>query len=241
MISRTKGFSLVELLITVVVSSLLLSLLINTFSSQMKSKLSSQRRLEISIQSNNLSLWFNQLFSQLKQYNFHDTDNKAIENKTVEQRLIEQHPILFGSKPLANVTLFSKDDRQSDRLAIFYQGRKGCNGQSFEYAKRELWLVVDEIYLQQGSLRCKSHDARYLLGMSNKPYSSRSVSLMQGLSDLQIKYLAIQEGAVSWLDAESINTEHVIKAVRVFISLNAKQLLQKQTHPAFFTLFVDEP
>lgn len=210
-----KGFTLIELLITLVVSSVLISLLINSFSSLLKSKVSSQQRLEVNIQANNLSLWFNQLFSRLKQYNFYDVHNKALESKAIEQDLIQQHPILYESNGLVNINLFSEDGNQSDKLVIFYQGSKGCNGQRFGYTNNELWLVIDEIYLQQDNLRCKSHDARYLLGLSNRSYTSRSVSLMQDVSDLQVKYLSTYNGLHSWLDAKNVRTHHTIIAAKL--------------------------
>lgn len=218
---HVKGFNLIELLIALAISSLIVTLLHGTYSSVIKSKLISQKNLDINIQSNNVSFWFSQVFSKLGQYNFYGVLNLPADAKLYEQTLIQQNPILFQSNDLTGLSLISQDGTKSDKLVVMYQGNKGCNGQGFSYDKHQLWLVIDEIYIQEENLRCKSHDARYLLGLSGEPYTSRSVSLMQGISGLQIKYLSLHNSSYSWLDAANTQQHHTIKAIRVTLTPNS--------------------
>ena len=215
---QVKGFNLIEVLIALAISSLVVTLLLETFSSAIKSKLKSQQKLEHNIQSNNVSFWFTQVFSKLGQYNFYGVNSVSNSTKLYEQALVQQNPILFHTNNVTGLDLISLEATKSDKLVVLYQASKGCNGQDFGYDPNHLWLVIDEIFIQHGNLRCKSHDARYLLGLSNQPYSSRSVSLMQGIRHLQIKYLSLHNNFYAWLDAAKIQQHHDIKAARVTLT-----------------------
>ena len=227
MVKFNKGFNFIEVSITLAIVGFIMSILLGVFQSMTTVRLSNQQQLSLEIQASTISFWFEELFSRLRQYNVYAMNNETPENTIFEQTAVHDSPILFSNSGFKDLTLMSQDG-ETDRLVLLYQSSSGCNGQRFNYKQNELLLLMDEIYVAGDDLRCKTYDARYMLGLTSNNSQSRSVSLLRGVHSFQIKYLTQKYGLLQWKNASQVEVLDRVRAARLDMSLSANYKRNKQ-------------
>ncbi len=218
--TRQQGFGLIELLITVLLSSICSLLLYSTFYNFSRQSLSIAQTNELQLKSQQLAYWLEHVLARAGQYNSYDNSNKAVSLKLSEYTFISSQPIALPRSFPQNLALGSADG-QSDRVVINLLSGRGCNGQKFNYSEDELFHVVEEIYIENGELRCRSYDGRYLVGIATRKSSFRSVGLVRGVERMQVKYLVRVNANRRFVDATQLNSASKVEAVKLELWLQA--------------------
>lgn len=237
LIRAQSGLTVIEVVITLLLTSICAQLIFkSTYGFTQQLFLVSEVN-DLEIKSQQLAYWLRQSLGRAGQYNVFDNNNKLVTNRESEQSFITSYPVAFTGIFKHKVNLGSGDGA-TDKIVINYLAQKGCNGQKYFYDNDELFHVVDEIYLDNGELRCRSYDGRYLTGMGVNKSSYRSVGLIQGVERMQAKYLVRHDTVFSFVDANELDSEQLVRAVKVELWLKdiaAKPLQVSQTYQSWLT------
>ncbi len=236
------GFSLIELMIVLLLTSVGMLVIHSNFLGLIKATLISNDKTDLQVKSQQVAYWFEQTLNKAGSYNRYDSRNK-LSPSSGEAEFIIRHPfVLLGT--LANNPELGVRDGDSDTIVMNTLADIGCNGQKFHYAADELFHVVNEIFVEFNELRCRSYDGRYLTGKHNIKGRWNSVSLAQGLSTMQVKYLVEDNLGTRYINAELLTNYSVVKAIKIELwltgdkaslqsmSLDSSSLLEPDTKVA---------
>lgn len=216
--SSHSGFNLIEVSIVLAITSFIVLVLHNSFMSLSETGLNTKTRLELFVQQQKLSSWLQSGLKQLGQYDAFNTLNIRPLNWQHEQTIILTTPIVLPLFYPKKPTLGSRDGK-SDSLVFNLQSERGCNGERFSGLAYELRHVVNELYVENSELRCRSYNGRYLTGLESNVSRWRSVSILRDVQSLQVKYNVIQDGLSRWFDADELQSSSAIYGLRLELLL----------------------
>lgn len=188
--SKTKGFTLVELLISMTLGLIITAGLVKVY------------------QSNNQLLTYNYALSNIQQdgryiisalrqsllpvgrYNEFSANLDRNVDVDMEAIYIRAHSVVLEADYDAEPALGSKEgaDEAPDTLVINIMSNTACTGSNFDFALDAEFHVVNEYYTEDNTLRCRGHDGRYLRGLKANGANGQSVTLMENVYDFQVMY-----------------------------------------------------
>ena len=223
-----SGFSLVELMIALLLSTLLMHSLLTGYFHFIQLQHSTKQHLEIMVNRQQAISWIIAILNQAGQHNVLDSNNRLEQGRLDEAAFIHSTPLVFTSVFAADPDLTSREGR-SDSLVINTMAKVGCNGQRFNYQNQELFHAVNELFVANGELRCRSYDGRYL--MARKPQSERpfSVSILKDVASLNLEYLVRHPHSFQWQNRNDIDEHSEVSAVRLELWLLKSEPTNKLT------------
>lgn len=207
-----RGFNLLELALVLAITSAGSLFLFSNYYALVRSTSLNNGNLDVVLKQQQLTHFFRQMLSSAGQYNIYDSKNSKPEN--TERELIVKHPIVLPNsyKKKSNLGV---SDGQSDSLVVNLMSDVGCNGRRFNYSNGEFFHIVNEVFVQDNVLKCRSYDGRFLTGRHESASRWSSVSLLNGVQEMQVSYL-VQTGLTSqYIDANELTHQHFVAAVKL--------------------------
>lgn len=212
MMTKPSGFNLLELTLVLALTSIFSVLLLANYFALVRSSSLNKSDLDTALKQQQLTYFFRQMLSSAGQYNKYDSRLELNDDK--EEALLVNHPIVlpnsFQTKPELGIA-----DGESDAFVINLLSDIGCNGRKFNYQGGELFHLVNEIFVQDNVLKCRSYDGRFLTGLKKAKSRWTSVSLLNGVKAMQVSYLVRGGTKVQYIDASKLNHQHSIAAVKL--------------------------
>lgn len=241
-----RGFSLIELIIALTISSILLILVVSVYDANHRLYLANKTLSEVFYDGQFIVPLLNSSMDSVGYNNVYVTELNDQIDINSEAEFISKNPIAttstFNSFPL--IKSIEGNDKP-DQIVLNTLGEKTCTGTNFDFNDGELFHVVNQYYLDGTTLRCKSYDGRYLRGLKSNTTSNYSVSLLENVQDMQIQYaikltcLGVNElQTFSWINADELSNianltsdEFDLVAVNIVILLGSNSVtsLSKQT------------
>lgn len=229
-----RGFTYIELMLVVVISVSISLALYQVLAQVNKARLAVTAELELQLTQQQLWYWFRHTLAQAGRYLSYHHNDQLLQWQQ-EQQFIEANPIAFNSLFPKRLKLTSKDGN-NDVVVLNSHSQVGCNGQNFSYQDGELFHLVNEVFVQNQELRCRSYDGRFLLGMHQQGAIWSSVSVATGVTKLQAKYLVAGAGGYQFLDAADVQPSDKVKALKVELWLQSNRQVTALTQQyAWFT------
>lgn len=214
---QSSGFSLLELTLALMLTSTLSFLLVANYFSILRGVSLSANTMDTALKHQQLTYFFQQMLSSAGQYNIFDVRNKITDDN--EQKLLLASPIVlpgsYGKKPKLGVK-----DAKNDTLAVNLMSDLGCNGRHFDYKKGEFFHLVNEVFVEANTLKCRSYDGRFLTGLKSLGARWSSVSLLNGVQQMQVYYLVKLGKTSRYLNASQLQHAHKVVAVKIKLILN---------------------
>lgn len=208
----STGFSLLELVFVLALSSACSLFLASHYLFLLRATSLNTSELDAVLKQQQLTYFFRQMLAAAGQYNMYDDRNKSPTEE--EQALLINHPVVlpmsFSRMPNLGVV-----DGPSDRLVLNLVSDVGCNGRRFHYRHGEQFHLVNEVFIQDNTLRCRSYDGRFLTGLTNTSSRVTSVSLLNGVQVMQVRYLIRLGTDSQYVDASELSQQDSIAAVRL--------------------------
>lgn len=243
------GFSFVELLVGLTISSVLLSLVVKVYDANHRLFLTNKAVTDL--------LYSSQFIIPLLNENVSLAGNTNVYSDKLNNQVdINDEAVFIVENAIATATSFlifplitsTEGGELPDTIVVNSIGSKSCTGTNFDYNDGELFHVVDQYYLDGTTLRCKSYDGRYLLGLKSNTRTSYSVSLLENVYDFQVEYGVELNNEISaegieelspeqdfiWVNADSLTTllieESVNQSTRIRIrAVNIELVLGVET------------
>jgi type IV pilus assembly protein PilW len=211
--SRQKGFTLVELMISLTLGLIITSALVRVY--QSNNDLQRYNYALSNIQQDGryvISLLRNSLI-EASRYNEFDSNLDRSVDIEVEKNFIKDHPVVIPGDFTVDATVGSIDGNSgsSDTLVVNMMQMDSCTGSNFDFVDGTEFHVVNEYFLDGNILKCRGHDGRYLRGLKANGSSNQSVTLLENVYDFQVLYGITQPvgpeevGAItSWVTADRV-------------------------------------
>lgn len=232
-ISAQSGFSLVELMISLLLAGVVVSSLIQIFvSHSVTAKLN--RALAYTQESGRFVI--DRLRHDTLTSGGYDIWSQPLNNtydSTIEAGFIHRHPVLLPNT-LASWPSLGSSEGNHDVLVVVGQARQDCRGYSLGYSSGELFPVVNEYYLADNSLRCRGYDLRVLQGYRSAVghNNHNAVTLAEDVMDWQVLYGIADENsagqAVQYLKANQLTTTSHVVTLRIALLLRSENELNIQ-------------
>jgi type IV pilus assembly protein PilW len=228
------GFSLLELLIALTIGSVITSLALRVYNANHQLFLTNKALENVFYDGQYIIPLLHSNIQQAGYSNVYSADLNTQVDINQEANFITAYPIAtelsFSLYPLI-ASLEGGD--APDQITINTSADKSCTGSNFDFNDGELFHVVNQYYLEETTLRCKSYDGRYLRGLKSNGGYNYSVSLLENVYDLQIQYLikvhAANDGNSSnserfvWVNANQLST--YLSAVTELVAVNLAVLI----------------
>lgn len=208
----STGFSLLELVFVLALSSACSLFLATHYLFLLRSTSLNTSELDSVLKQQQLTYFFRQMLATAGQYNIYDNRNKSPSKE--EQALLINHPIVLPMS-FPRMPNLGVNDGPSDRLVLSLISDVGCNGRRFHYSHGEQFHLVNEVFVQNNTLRCRSYDGRFLTGLSNISSRATSVSLLNGVQAMQVRYLVRLGADNQYVNATELSKQDSIAAVKL--------------------------
>ena len=254
------GFSLIELIIALSIA-LMLSLAISSISTEQKyTQVQQQALIEVTEKTQLQRSMFQHLLSQIGQFNPYDVNTYGIgENYPINSELgisFGRAPIVFKGDLLMMMDLGSEDRvSKADKLVLQKFSNQVCSGAKYKNAEFKLnpdmqFHIVEELFVDNGALKCRAYDGGYLLGNKDSELSDYSVTLLENVYGLKVMFLIKRLERWQWLSLndyrdvlESTLGGIYLKAIRIDSLIRSNTSFQfdnSRTSSSDFGEIVDE-
>ena len=245
-VNRAQGFTLVEVMIALVLGAIIsLAIIQIMISNSVTERLN---RALTSVQENGrfgmLRLQQNVLLAG--RYDPLSTDLNRSVDITEEYFFVRQHPVVLLNELRLRATLGITDgaDGSNDRLVVLGQHDLDCRGYHLGYLTGEEFPVVNEYFVEKGTLKCRGFDLRVLRGLRTAVGHNNhaAYSLLDGVESFQVLYGidALNDGRVSqYVNADNVVMPKNVIAIRIGMLLKSTEEINVNNTQAFAVL--DEP
>lgn len=222
-----RGFSLVEVMTVLVISSILTITLVQVYDSVNRLFLANKHRLGIQSKVDFIIPLFKQAIEQAGVYKQYAPQLNTSINTVSEAQFITKHPVvLTDTFELFSMVKSNEGGAQADTLVVNVMAGSSCTGSGFDFSKGEVFHVVNQYYLSGNTLRCKSYDGRYLRGLKANGASNYSVALLEDVYDFQMQY-AIKTtseqdpsaSVIGWFNADQLQIDDTRQLIAVSVEL----------------------
>lgn len=186
---RSKGFSLIELMITLLLGLIITGAIIQVLvSSQVTNKLN-QAVAEVQESGRFITM---RLSRELVETGRYDTITATIDDSVdlvVEAAWVQNHAIGLTNDFFADATLGSTQGASggNDTLVISKLAASDCTGNDHGYAGEE-FHVVNHYFVAANALTCTGYDGRVLRGLKVSAVTAPSVVLLDNVTSFQVQY-----------------------------------------------------
>jgi type IV pilus assembly protein PilW len=229
---RQRGFTIVELLISVTLGLIITSALVRVYQSNTKLQTYNYALSNIQQDGRYIISALRQSLLPVGMYNEFSANLETSVDTGIEAVYIRQHPVALEADFDADPTIGSSEGTGSnpDTLVVNLMGEDTCTGSNLDFVEGSEFHVVNEYYLEDNTLRCRGHDGRYLRGLKNNGSAGQSVALLENVHNFQVHYgitqptAGVETGFVtSWVTADrlaafvSANGQLPVVAVKVAV------------------------
>lgn len=243
------GFSLIELMI-----SLVLGLLISSSVIQVMISNNMSERLNRAIASAQENGRF--IVSRLRndilmtgRYDLLSPDLNMNVDVVEENTFVKNNPVPVVGDFVSAAALGAKDGASgaSDTLVVAMQANQDCRGNHFGYLADEEFFVVNEYFLDNTSLKCRGFDGRVLRGQQTAVNndSDNAYTLLDDVYSFQVQYgvtdvTAAQDNSarpVKFINASTLDIEKAagsqVVAIRIALLIKADSNVVISPVPSF--------
>lgn len=212
-LSRQKGFSLVELLISLTLGLVVTSALVQVYQSNNKLQTYNYALSNIQQDGRYLISAMRQSLATVGMYNEYSASLDRSVDVGVEAQFIKNRPLVLEGDFAGDATLGSKEGTGSnnDTLVVNLMATDSCTGSSFDFVDGTEFHVINEYFVSDNTLRCRGHDGRFLRGLKTNGSNGQSVALLENVHALQVLYgvsqptAGIETGFVTaWVSADRL-------------------------------------
>jgi type IV pilus assembly protein PilW len=215
------GFSLIELLVGLAISSVLLSLVVRVYDANHRLFLTNKALADVSYDGQFIISLLNSNIALAGNTNVYSDKLNTLVDVNEEADFITGNPIATELNfPLFPLITSTEGGELSDTIVINSIGSRSCTGTNFDFNDGELFHVVNQYYVDGSTLRCKSYDGRYLRGVKTNASANYSVSLLENVYDFQVQYGVIIKNDTAIKDVSTNNSN----LNQEFIWVNADDL-----------------
>ncbi|NMH58959.1 PilW family protein [Alteromonas ponticola] len=238
---KQRGFSLVELMISLVLGLVISGAIIQSLVS---SKVTNSLNDAIAQVQESGRFIMQRLSRELIQAGRYDQVSARVDNSTdlvVEAGWIQNRPVALAGDYVNNATLGASQGISGahDELVINLLGSMDCTGSRHGYAADDEFHVVNHYFISNSQLKCTGYDGRVLRGLKVATTTPVSVVLLDNIESFQVQYgvsaqSTVSEGqAVRYVTADELaalrlNNQHVI-AIRLGLLLKSDRGQVQQT------------
>ncbi|MCW8107364.1 PilW family protein [Alteromonas ponticola] len=236
-----RGFSLVELMISLVLGLVISGAIIQSLVS---SRVTNSLNDAIAQVQESGRFIMQRLSRELIQAGRYDQVSAQVDNSTdlvVEAGWIHNRPVALAGDYITNVSLGASQGiaGANDELVVNFQGTADCTGNRHGYAPSDEFHVVNYYFVSQNQLKCTGYDGRVLRGLKVATTSALTVVLLDNVESFQVQYgvsapSATSEGqAIRYVTANQLaslraSNQHVI-AIRLGLLLRSDSGQMQQT------------
>lgn len=222
-----KGFSLVELMISLVLGLVLLTGVVQVFVGTRATNSLNQAIAEVQEYGRYITL---RLQDELREVGRYDLNTANLDNSVdlvLESSFVLRQPVAIANDYPAMSTLGSVNatGTASDQLVVNLLAEQDCTGNRYGNAASQQMHIVNHYYVDSGQLKCIGYSGRYLRGLTGNTSPSSEVVLMEGVESMQIEYglsadVTNNDGrVVTYIDANGLNNSRLANQQVVAIRL----------------------
>lgn len=244
----TSGFSLVELMISLVLGLVISGAIIQVLVSSSVTNKLNQAVAQVQESGRFIT---SRLTTELMEVGRYDLIAATIDTSVdvvSESAFVQNNPIVIPGDFTANLTLGSSqaDDGGNDELVVSLLASQDCTGNTHGYAAGEEFHVVNHYFVSGTEFTCKGYDGRVLRSLKDQVVSPVSVILLDNVVSFQLQY-GVSSGAgtsqgqaVTYVTAEQLDAlrsqNQQVVALRWALLLNSYQDQVQQTSSPVFAL-----
>ena len=187
---QQSGFSLIELMISLVLGLIILSGVIQVFVSTRATNSLNQAIAEVQEYGRYITLRLQDELREVGRYDLNTTDIEDSTDLVLESSFVLRQPVAIANDYPAMATLGSTEaaGSASDGLVVNLLAEQDCTGNPFGTNATEHLHIVNHYFVENGQLKCIGYNGRYLRGFSGNPTPSAEVVLLDGVDNMQVEY-----------------------------------------------------
>lgn len=160
-----------------------------------------------------------------------------------EAFFVRQHPVILLNEFSSRATLGIQNnaDNGNDRLVVVGQSDLDCRGYHLGYLSTEEFPVVNEYFVEDGTLKCRGFDLRVLRGLRTAVGHNNhaAYSLLDDIESFQVLYGidALDTGRVSqYVTADNVPAPEQVIAIRIGMLVKSTDTINVNNTHAFGVL-----
>lgn len=214
MIRRTnRGFSLVELLISLTLGLIITSALVRVYQSNNKLQTYNYALSTIQEDGRYLLAVMRRSLMSVGDYNEFSANLNRDVDTTIEMEYVKGHPVVIEGEFAVDPTVGSIDrgNGNTDQLTVNIMASNACNGTDFDFNPDEEFHAVNQYFVENNALRCRGYDGRVLRGLKAPAGAPQAVTILNNVHDFQVLYGitqpigGVETGYVtSWVTADRV-------------------------------------
>ncbi|GGW86115.1 PilW family protein [Alteromonas halophila] len=214
--SRQQGFSLVELMISLLLGTIITGAVIQVLVS---SRVTNSLNQAVAQVQESGRFIMTRLSRELVEVGRYDTVSATIDNSVdvvSEAAYVENHPIVLIGDMANDTTLGSTQEGSTghDTLVVSMLDSQDCTGSNHGYVDDEEFHVVNHYFVSDSKLKCTGYDGRVLRGLKASAVSAKTVTLLDNVVSFQVQYGISDEAENSTGQAISYVTANDLEGLR---------------------------